>query len=129
MKYRFIKNHESQFSIEKMCFVLKINSRGYYKWKNRSISNKALKKNVLIQKIKALYFEFKQRYGSPRITSELNALGYRISRITVAKYMKELGLKSKLSKKFKVITNSKHNYLVQQKKTSQYIKLHNNRRV
>ena len=112
MKYRFIKNHESQFSIEKMCFVLKINSRGYYKWKNRSISNKALKKNVLIQKIKALYFEFKQRYGSPRITSELNALGYRISRITVAKYMKELGLKSKLSKKFKVTTNSNHNYLI-----------------
>ena len=112
MKYRFIKNHESQFSIEKMCFVLKINSRGYYKWKNRSISNKALKKNVLIQKIKALYFEFKQRYGSPRITSELIALGYRISRITVAKYMKELGLKSKLSKKFKVTTNSKHNYLI-----------------
>ena len=64
------------------------------------------------QKIKTLYFEFKQRYGSPRITSELNALGYQISRLTVAKYMKELGLRSKLSKKFKVTTDSKHNYLI-----------------
>ena len=78
----------------------------------RSISKKALKKNKLKQKIKTLYFEFKQRYGSPRITAELQALGYRISRVTVAKYMKELGLKSKLSKKFKVTTNSKHNYLI-----------------
>ena len=95
-----------------MCSILKISSRGYYKWKSRTISKKVLKKNQLKQKIKTLYFEFKQRYGSPRITAELQALGYQISRITVAKYMKELGLKSKLSKKFKVTTNSKHNYLI-----------------
>lgn len=43
---------------------------------------------------------------------ELRSFGYKISRVTVAKYMKELGLRSKLSKKFKVITNCSHNYLV-----------------
>jgi transposase InsO family protein len=32
--------------------------------------------------------------------------------ITVAKYMRELGLRSKLSRKFRVTTDSKHNYLV-----------------
>jgi putative transposase len=58
------------------------------------------------------YGRVKSLYGSPRITFELNSLGYRISQITVAKYMKELGLRSKLSKKFKVTTNSKHNCLV-----------------
>jgi transposase InsO family protein len=42
----------------------------------------------------------------------LNELGCKISRVTVAKYMRELGLSSKLSKKFKVTTDSKHNYLV-----------------
>jgi putative transposase len=76
MKYRFIKNHESQFPIDKMCLVLKISSSGYYKWKNRDISSKLLKQNQLKEKIKKLYFDFKQRYGSPRITAELNALGY-----------------------------------------------------
>ena len=59
-----------------------------------------------------IYFSSKQRYGSPRITIELISLGYQISRVTVAKYMRELGLRSKLCKKFKVTTNSKHNYLV-----------------
>ncbi len=39
-------------------------------------------------------------------------MGCKISRVTVAKYMRELGLRSKLSKKFKVTTDSKHNYLV-----------------
>jgi hypothetical protein len=43
--------------------------------------------NLVKQKITAIYFESKQRYGSPRITIELNALRYKISRSTVAKYM------------------------------------------
>ena len=68
--------------------------------------------NIIKERITFIYFSSKQRYGSPRITIELTSLGYQISRITVAKYMRELGLRSKLSKKFEVTTNSKHNYLV-----------------
>ena len=112
MKYTFIKNHEYLFPIEKMCKVLEIGSSGYYKWKNTSISFRTLRKKEIKQQITDIYFASKQRYGSPRITTELNALGYKVSRITVAKYMRELGLRSKLSKKFKVTTDSKHNYLV-----------------
>jgi putative transposase len=112
MKYRFIKNHEYLFPIEKMCKVLEVGSSGYYKWKNRTFSNRTLRKNEIKKQITSIYFASKQRYGSPRITIELNALGYKISRITVAKYMRDLGLRSKLSKKFKVTTDSKHNYLV-----------------
>ena len=112
MIFDFIKNHEKIFPIEKMCKVLKVSQSGYYRWKNNFISNRVHKINSIKEKITAIYFESKQRYGSPRITIELNALGYKISRITVAKYMKQLGLYSKLSKKFKVTTDSKHNYLV-----------------
>lgn len=112
MIFDFIKNHAKIFSIEKMCKVLKVSQSGYYRWKTAAISQRLKKKTVLKEKITALYFESKQRYGSPRITMELNVLGYEISRITVAKYMRELGLKSKLSKKFKITTDSKHNYLL-----------------
>lgn len=112
MKYVFIRKHESLFSIEKMCKVLEIGSSGYFKWKSKPVSHRMRRKNEIKQQITDIYFASKQRYGSPRITIELNSLGYKISRITVAKYMKELGLRSKLSKKFKVTTNSKHNYLV-----------------
>ena len=76
------------------------------------------------EKITPIYFDLKQRYGSPRIIAELASLGTKLSRpessartgeaITVAKYMQELGLRSKLSKKFKVTTNSKHKYLIVQ---------------
>jgi putative transposase len=112
MIFDFIKNHEKIFPIEKMCKVLKVSQSGYYRWKNNFISFRAKKSSVLKEKITTIYFESKQRYGSPRITIELNALGYKISRITVAKYMTQLGLRSKLSKKFKATTDSKHSYLM-----------------
>jgi transposase InsO family protein len=112
MIFVFIKNHEKIFPIEKMCKVLKVSQSGYYRWKYNSISQRKQRVIALKEKITTVYFESKQRYGSPRITIELNALGYKISRITVAKYMKQLGLYSKLSKKFKITTDSKHNYLV-----------------
>lgn len=112
MIFGFIKNHAEIFPIEKMCKVLNVSQSGYYRWKTATISQRLQKKTILKEKITALYFESKQRYGSPRITMELNILGYKISRITVAKYMREVGLKSKLSKKFKITTDSKHNYLL-----------------
>ena len=122
MIFDFIKNHEKIFPIEKMCKVLKVSQSGYYRWKNRILSKRIRKKNLIKEKITAIYFESKQRYGSPRpensartgevITIELNVLGLKISRITIAKYTKELGLRSKLSKKFKVTTDSKHSFLM-----------------
>ena len=66
------------------------------------------------EKITSIYFDSKQRYGSPRMTAELASLGNNLSRVTVAKYMNQLGLRSKLSKKFKVTTNSKHKHVIVQ---------------
>lgn len=111
MTYDFIKNNEKIFPIEKMCQVLGVSSSGYYRWKCKTISTRVHKMNLIKEKIVSIYFESKQRYGSPRMTIELQSLGYEISRITVAKYMKQMGLRSKLSKKFKITTDSKHNYL------------------
>ncbi|MBP9019293.1 MAG: IS3 family transposase [Bacteroidales bacterium] len=54
----------------------------------------------------------KSRYGSPRITTELNSKGIKVSRKTVAKYMKRMGIRSKYSKKYRTTTDSNHNYPV-----------------
>ncbi|EIA08614.1 integrase, catalytic region [Flavobacterium frigoris PS1] len=89
-----------------------MSSGSYYRWKKQAITTRQQLKITIKEQITLIYFAAKQRYGSPRITLELQYLGYKVSRITVAKYMKELGLRSKLSKKFKVTTNSNHNYLV-----------------
>lgn len=112
MIYAFIKDNEGIFPIDKMCKVLEIGQRSYYQWKRSSTSKRKLKKEKFKELITEVYFEFKQRYGSPRITVELQSRGYKISRVTVAKYMREMGLRSKLAGKFKNTTDSKHNYQV-----------------
>ena len=73
MKYRFIKNNEYLFPIEKMGQVLAVGSSGYYKWKSKSVSNKLLLKEKIKQQITLIYFASKQRYGRPSITFDMRA--------------------------------------------------------
>jgi hypothetical protein len=68
-----------------------VGQRSYYQW-NQSVSDRK-QRVVLVKKITSIYFESKQRYGSPRMTVELASLGSKVSRITVAKYMNQLGLR------------------------------------
>lgn len=83
MIYNFIKNNEQLFPIEKMCKVLQVSSGSYYRWKKQRITARLQRKIIIKEQITSIYFESKQRYGSPRITLELHSLGYKISRITV----------------------------------------------
>jgi hypothetical protein len=63
-----------------------------------TISDRKQRVVLVKEKITSIYFESKQRYGSPRMKVELASLGSKVSRITVAKYMNQLGLRSKLKK-------------------------------
>ncbi len=54
-----------------MCKVLEVSSSSYYHWKRSPKSLREQKKQELKQVVKDVYFEFKQRYGSPRISAEL----------------------------------------------------------
>ena len=89
-----------------------VGSRSYYAWKNGSKPAGCSKVGILEEKIKTIYFNKKQRYGSPRIAAELLDNGVKVSRVTVAKYMRKMGLRSKIGKKFKVTTDSKHSHKI-----------------
>lgn len=112
MIYKFIKNHETLYSIEKMCKVLGIGLRSYYDWKSNAVSDRKQRAISIKKEIETVYFIKKQRYGSPRIAVELNAKGIRVSRNTVAKYMRDLGFRSKLGRKFRTTTDSKHTHRI-----------------
>jgi putative transposase len=67
------------------------------------------REEMLTQRIKYLFEDFKKRYGSPRITVELRKEGLKVSEKTVGRIMKKHGLISCMVKKFKVTTtDSKH---------------------
>lgn len=93
-----------------MCKVLKISRSSYYNWLNSGISNRKLNDKILMDKIKTIFNQSKQTYGSPRITIELKRLGHKVSRPKIARLMNRLGLKSKVKKKYRITTDSNHKF-------------------
>lgn len=91
-----------------MCRALKVAKSAYYAWcENREGKSK---QDVLGESVESMYFECKQRYGSPRLAVELRKSGVSISRTTVAKKLKAKGLRARSHRRFKVsTTDSKHN--------------------
>jgi transposase InsO family protein len=106
----FIKNHIAEFPVGKMCKVMQVSRSGYYKWTLGIISKQKMYRVYLQTEIKQIYQNSKGRYGSPRITKELNSQGIKASRKLVAKLMQQEQLRSIIRKKYRVTTNSSHSY-------------------
>ncbi|MFD2942562.1 transposase [Flavobacterium notoginsengisoli] len=96
--FQFIRNHEKNYSIRKMCKVLNFSTRTYSNWKNQSLSETQQKRILIKEEITKVFFNFQQRYGAQRIAKILQKNGYKISSSTTKRYMCELGLYCKISK-------------------------------
>lgn len=101
------------FPIGKMSEVLQVSRSGYYRWLNSGPSARSVENRELTEQIRSIHTRSKQTYGSPRITAELNAGNRKASRPRVARLMKEAGIRSKVTKKYRVsTTDSKHGFLI-----------------
>ncbi|MCP4670235.1 MAG: IS3 family transposase [Desulfobacula sp.] len=111
MKYRFIKDHRSEFTMKKMCQKLKISMSGFYHWINRPLSARDRKNEFLKERIFELFAEHNGMAGSPMITADLHddPEFFNVSQNRVARLMREMDLKCKTLTKFVASTDSKHN--------------------
>lgn len=96
-----------------MCDVLSVSRSGYYKWRNHETSQQELRKNQVLERIRYHFSDSEERYGAPKITFLLNKEGCNVTERTVGLYMKELGLRSCVSRKYKVqTTDSNHDMAI-----------------
>lgn len=109
MRYAWIKSQEGSFSGKAMCRVLKVRRSGYYAWKRPGPNGRKAEAKRLDKAIRRQFDAHKGCSGSPRVTEELKADGWRVGRPRVAKRMRALGLKARAARKFKATTRSKHN--------------------
>ena len=114
--------NKENYSIERMCKVLKVSRSCYYRWYTGNISKRDFENYRLTQVIKQVFEESKRTYGSPRITANLKRQGYIISRPRVAKLMRKEGLRSKIKRRFRVTTNSNHGYSISENHLSRNFK-------
>lgn len=101
-RFRFIDAQKANHSIRLMCRVLDVRRSCYYQWRN-GITYKDRDAQLRVH-IKAIHRHHEGRYGAPRITPELRAHGFEVNHKRVARIMREMGLKGKPKKRFKVAT-------------------------
>jgi putative transposase len=108
VKYGFIKEHRGEHSVALMCSLFGVSRSGYYAWLHYIPSNRFLANQKLDEEIASVFIDNKSRYGSPRITKELNKKGMDCTHKRVAKRMQIMNLKALAKRKFKVTTDSAH---------------------
>ncbi len=111
------------FAIERMCQVLKVSRSGYYSWLKNKPSKREMENRKLLDQIRQIHFESRKTYGSPRVTAELRSRDLLVSRPRVARLMKKANIRSKTVKKFKVTTDSKHQYQIMDNKLNRAFKV------
>lgn len=108
----FIHNNRDKYPLYKMFEVLGASHSTYDLWTKQPFSKTETRVYLLKKEIKSIFFEFKQHKGCLLITRELHNRGFQISDTQVSFYMKQLGLRSKVKKKFIATTDSKHNLCI-----------------
>lgn len=118
-----------EFPVGKMCKVFKVSRSAYYSWRRWKSSKRDNENRMLLSRIRQVHKMSKATYGSPRITKELNAQGFKVSRPRVARLMRQAKLRAVYSRKFIATTDSRHNYPVVENKLNRDFKAENKSQV
>ena len=109
MSFRFIRDHAGRWPIRLMCRVLEVSASGYYAWRNRPDSARAVANRALLTDVRRLHAEHHGRYGSPRMHAALRAEGRMTSRGRVARLMRRHGIRALAGRRFRpCTTDSRH---------------------
>jgi transposase InsO family protein len=95
-----------------MCRILEVSRSGFYAWCKRPKSKRHLENEKLLQDIIRVFQQSKEIYGARKITNKLHLENIQCGKNRVARLMRQNNLRSKIKRKFKATTNSRHNYPV-----------------
>jgi putative transposase len=102
VKYAWIREQRDSFPLSVLCEVLEVSTSGYYDWLDRALSPRAERHAQIQVAVQQVHAESHGIYGSLKIAQQLQERPELESacRNTVAQAMRELGLKSRVSKTF-----------------------------
>ena len=92
-----------------MCKYMKVSRNAFYHWfKGSTQSKKKTKVVMLMERIRSIFYESKEVYGSLRIQKQLERENICFSRAYIGVLMRKMGLRSVLKRKFVITTDSNH---------------------
>lgn len=84
-----MKANQAEFKVNMMARVLQVSTSGFYDWKGRAPSQRALANEVLIKQIKAAHAMSDSTYGMPRIRAEIIDQGCVVGKHRIARLMRD----------------------------------------
>lgn len=112
MKYAWIVAYREQYSIPMMCDLLSVSRSGLYQAMGRSVAERILEEDRIVEEIRRAQRKHRGRYGRRRMTPEVSeALGRTLNHKRIGRLMREHGLGSRKRRRFRVITtDSRHDH-------------------
>lgn len=110
MRYSWIKKERKSYPLTLLCRVLQVSTSGYYDWLGRKPSAQQQRRAAIGQAAAQSYFESHRIYGYRKVWEDLTEQNIACCEETVRRALQDLGLFSRLKRKFVVTTDSKHPY-------------------
>ena len=116
IRFQFVYDHRTEYSVKRMCHVLKLNRSSFYKWVNTREKRrlKTCSDALIGAQIKTIFDDEHGLYGAKRIAASLNddTDFPPINHKKVARIMKSMGLKGFTKRRRCVTTRRKpgHRY-------------------
>ena len=102
------------YPVTVLCRVMQVSRSGFYHYLGtyQQGPRSPLADASVKARIKSIFSWSRSSYGSRRILKQLHAEGYQIGRYKVRRLMRDLCLRAKMRRRYKVTTDSAHSYPV-----------------
>ena len=108
MKYAFIRGHENEFRVVRMCSVLRVSRSGYYHWLQRPESRRAREDRELLVHIRRVHLESRRAYGAVKTWRELCGRGVACGKHRVARLRKRDGIEAQRKRRFRLTVQNRN---------------------
>lgn len=103
MRYAFIRTHEQTYRVTRLCGALGVSRSGYYAWRDRPPSARAVEDQRLLLLLRHLHHEMREEYGAIKLWREATRRGILCGRHRIVRLRKLGRLETKRSRRFRVI--------------------------
>ena len=103
MRYAFIRTQARVHRVTRLCHALAVSRSGYYAWRYRGPSARAVEDADLTRLLRRLHQETREQYGAIKLWREAQARGIRCGRHRVARLRKLAGLEARRVRRFRLI--------------------------
>jgi len=119
VKYGFIRAHQDQFKVSRMCQAFEISRSGYYSWRDRKESKRAEENRTVLAEIHKVHEQNRQAYGTLKTWRELKAKGMSCGRHRVARLRRQAGIEARRRRRFRITTQSRMGIVPAENKLNQ----------